>query len=70
MVLDVDGGTLAVHANGRCLGTAEVPLRPPLRWAIVVREGAEVSIDGPQPVPGDSVKKAESAMDELAAMLL
>ena len=63
LVLDVGAGTLAVYANGSRLGTMVqpgmtskrsgpvAPLRPPLRWAVEVGNGAEVAIDGPQPVP-------------------
>eukprot|EP01045_Picozoa_sp_COSAG04_P003225 COSAG04_NODE_130_length_24323_cov_50.932835_10_plen_72_part_00 len=63
LVLDVGAGTLAVYANGRRLGTMVqpgmtnqqgepvAPLRPPLRWAVVVSRGEEVAIDGPQPIP-------------------
>ena len=64
LVLDVGAGTLAVYANGSRLGTMVqpgmtnqqdgepvAPLRPPLRWAVTVFYGAEVAIDGPQPLP-------------------
>ena len=63
LVLDVGAGTLAVYANGSRLGTMVqpgmtntdgkpvAPLRPPLRWAVEVFVGAEVAIDGPQPLP-------------------
>ena len=62
-MLDVGAGTLAVYANGSRLGTMVqpgmtnrdgepvAPLRPPLRWAVFVFQGAEVAIDGPQPLP-------------------
>ena len=65
LVLDVGAGTLAVYANGSRLGTLVqpgmtnrkgepvAPLRPPLRWAVMVESGREVAIDGPTPLVGD-----------------
>ena len=72
LVLDVGAGTLAVYANGRRLGTMVqpgmtnsqgepvAPLRPPLRWAVMVcgevgsvTTGQEVAIEGPAPLVGD-----------------
>ena len=75
---DVGAGTLAVYANGRRLGTLVqpgmtnsytgepvAPLRPPLRWAVQLSNGAEVAIDGPQPVPGSTeFESTQQALQE------
>ena len=80
LVLDVGAGTLAVYANGSRLGTLVqpgmtndkgepvAPLRPPLRWAVDVFDGAEVGIDGPAPVVGDqpAFLRGGSAHDDQA----
>ena len=50
LLLDIEAGTLAVYVNGeRCRSLMATGLEGPLRWAVAVAEGTQLSVEAKLP---------------------